>query len=147
LWPEHGPFHAPHVDDVADQEQTIHVDVMQKIQQQLGAAAFEAQMNVRDKDRSQSQRRGSVTLNHVTPPRSLQTRDTFAVSYDGNMTRERRFAYKMSAWTRNIAWPIDDEYLFVGFRDEHASATLENPSFTVRLRFCDPSPESAAGNG
>jgi hypothetical protein len=39
-------LHAPHVDDVADQEQTIHVDVMQEIEQQVGAAAFETQMDV-----------------------------------------------------------------------------------------------------
>jgi hypothetical protein len=39
-------LHAPHVDDVADQEQGIHFDAMQEIQQQLSAATFETQVNV-----------------------------------------------------------------------------------------------------
>ena len=46
LRPEHGLFHAPHIDDVADQEQIVHLDVVQEIEQQIGAAAFEAQMDV-----------------------------------------------------------------------------------------------------
>ncbi len=33
LRPEHGPFHAPDIDDVADQEQVIHLDVVQVIEQ------------------------------------------------------------------------------------------------------------------
>ena len=50
LRPEHGFLHAPHIDDVAHQEQAIHFDVMQEIEQQIRAAAFEAQMDVRDED-------------------------------------------------------------------------------------------------
>ena len=46
LRPIHGLLHAPHIDDVADQEQGVHFDVMQEIEQQVGAAAFEAQMDV-----------------------------------------------------------------------------------------------------
>ncbi len=53
LRPEHGLLHAPDVDDVADQEQRVHLDVMQEIEQQLGAAALESQMDVRNEDRSQ----------------------------------------------------------------------------------------------
>jgi hypothetical protein len=49
----------------ADEEQTIHLDVVQEVEQQIGAAAFEPQMDVRDKDRSQS-RRGGIALRHVT---------------------------------------------------------------------------------
>ena len=46
LRPKHGLFHAPHIDDVADQKQRVHLDVMQEIEQQIGAAAFETQMDV-----------------------------------------------------------------------------------------------------
>ena len=46
LRPEHALLHAPHIDDVADQEQVVHLDVVQEIEQQVGAAAFEAQMDV-----------------------------------------------------------------------------------------------------
>ena len=46
LRPVHGLLHAPHVDDVADQEQVIHLHVVQEIEQQIGAAALEAQMDV-----------------------------------------------------------------------------------------------------
>jgi len=46
LRPVHAFLHAPHVDDVTDQEQEIHFHVMQEIQEQVGAAAFEAQMDV-----------------------------------------------------------------------------------------------------
>ena len=66
LGPEHVLFHAPHIDDVAHQEQGLHLDVVQEIEQQVGAAAFEAEMNVRDENRSQSQRRGGFTLHHVS---------------------------------------------------------------------------------
>ena len=37
---------APHIDDVADKEQGVHLDVVQKIEQPVGAAALEAQMDV-----------------------------------------------------------------------------------------------------
>jgi hypothetical protein len=46
LRPKHGFLHAPDIDDVAHQEQSIHFDVVQKIQQQVGAAAFEAKMDI-----------------------------------------------------------------------------------------------------
>ncbi len=35
LRPEHGLLHAPDIDDVADQEQGVHLDVVQKIEQQI----------------------------------------------------------------------------------------------------------------
>ena len=76
---------------------------MQEIEQQLCAAAFEAQMNVRDKDCSQSQRRRGVTLSHGLPPRSL-SHATFAISHDDGMTPGRRIVYKKGTYAWNIAW-------------------------------------------
>jgi hypothetical protein len=52
LRPEHAFLHAPDIDDVAHQKQSIHLDVVEKIEQQVGATALEAQMNVGDEDRS-----------------------------------------------------------------------------------------------
>jgi hypothetical protein len=68
LRPEHGSLHAPDIDDVAHQEQGIHLDVVQKIQQQLRAAALEAQMDIRDEYGPQSRGRGAFTLRHASSP-------------------------------------------------------------------------------
>jgi hypothetical protein len=46
LRPIHGLLHVPHIDDVAHEKQGVHLDVVQEIQQQFGAAAFEPQMDV-----------------------------------------------------------------------------------------------------
>jgi hypothetical protein len=58
LRPEHAFLHAPYIDDVADQKQRIHLDVMEEIQQEFRAAAFEAEMDVGYEHRSKSQWRG-----------------------------------------------------------------------------------------
>jgi hypothetical protein len=65
LRPVHGLLHAPDVDDVADQEQVFHLDVMQIVEQQLGAATLESQMYVGDEDRADFQRRVTLALNHM----------------------------------------------------------------------------------
>src|SRR5882757_1532642 len=67
LRPKHRPLHVPYVDDVTHQEQRIHFDMVQEIQQQVRTASFEAQMNVRYEDRAQSQRRW-VAIHHVSLP-------------------------------------------------------------------------------
>jgi hypothetical protein len=73
LGPEHALFHAPDVDDVPDQEQRLHLDVVQEIEQQIGAAALEPQVHVRNKDRSQLEGRRRVTLDHDASSRSHRT--------------------------------------------------------------------------
>jgi hypothetical protein len=56
LRPEHGLFHAPHIDDIADQKQGIHLDVMQEIEQQIRAATLETQVDIGNEYCSQLER-------------------------------------------------------------------------------------------
>jgi hypothetical protein len=67
LRPKHRLLHVPHIDDVTHQEQRVHFDMVQEIEQQIRAASFEAQMNVRYENRAQSQCRW-VAIHHVSLP-------------------------------------------------------------------------------
>ena len=104
LRPVHGLLHAPDVDDVADQEQVIHLDVMQEVEQQLRAAAFESQMNIRDEDRSQVAAAKGLTLTMSSSPRTCCRMPRFTIFVTTRMTPGRRFVYKKGTYAWNIAW-------------------------------------------
>src|SRR6266478_1278990 len=79
LRPKHRFLHVPYVDDVTHQEQGIHFDMVQEIEQQFRATSSEAQMNVRYEDRAQSQRRW-VAIHHASLPGIPRTTNTWSQS-------------------------------------------------------------------